>query len=490
MGVIFKQSLYNTIYTYLGFVIGAINTLFLYTNFMSDDDYGLIGYMISVANVVTPLLNCGVQNTMIKFYSSYQNKTEQRKFNFMMFLLPWLMIIPVAAIGFLAYSNIGDFLSKQNDRVNNYIWLIFLIAVSMAYFEVFYSWTKVHYKSVTGNFMKEVFHRAVVMILLFALHFNLMSIQSFIYAVAIMYFSRTIIMLFVAVYIKKPAFVIGLPKEYKNVFKYSMLIILAGSVAIVLLDIDKLMLGQYMELNNVAYYNVAVFIAIVIAVPARAMQQITTSITARILNENDAAGLEKLYKQSSLNLYIVSGVIFLLIILNLHKLYEMLPLEYSQGILVVFLISLAKLSENLLGINNAIIFNSKYYLMVLLFGVLLAGLTIVLNIVFIPIWGINGSAMATLISILVYNIIKVVFVHRKFNMVPFSKETLKATTLFLVISGVFYFWDFPVHPVFSIIIKSGLILLVCVIGILKFRLSTELENIWFKYAKLIRNYSR
>lgn len=490
MGVIFKQSLYNAIFTYIGFVIGAVNTLFLYTNFMTDEYNGLIGYMISVANILMPLLNCGVQNAMVKFYSYYKTDEERDKFNFIMFLLPWLVIIPVGILGWIGYDFIAGFLSKQNAEITHYVWLIFIIAASMAYFEVFYAWVKVQYKSVTGNFMKEVFHRAVVMIMLFALYAKFLNIVQFIYGVAIMYFLRTVIMLLVAYRIKKPDFSIGLPDQFKSVIKYSILIILAGSIAIVLLDIDKVMLGQYMDLKNVAYYNVAVFIAIVIAVPSRAMQQITTPITAKLLNENDAEGLKNLYKRSSLTLYIVSGVVFLLIVLNLKELYTLLPAEYSKATLVVFLISLAKLSENVLGINNAIIFNSRYYLMVLLFGVLLAMVTVILNMVFIPVWGINGSALATLLSFTVYNTVKVAFVQWKFKIQPFSSETLKSTLLFIVIVPIFIFWEFPFHAIINIFLKSILILVCCIAGILKLKLSTDLENIWNKYYGLIRNYSR
>ena len=42
MGIVQNQAFKNTITTYLGFGIGAINALFLYTNFMSETYYGLI----------------------------------------------------------------------------------------------------------------------------------------------------------------------------------------------------------------------------------------------------------------------------------------------------------------------------------------------------------------------------------------------------------------------------------------------------------------
>ncbi|GLB53615.1 hypothetical protein NBRC110019_26560 [Neptunitalea chrysea] len=487
MGVILKQSFLNIISTYVGFALGAINTLFLYPNFMTDEYYGLIGYLISVANILTPLLCVGVQNTIVKFYSSYKVAEEQHKFNFMMFLLPLTMMIPVALIGFLAYEPISEFISKQNALIKNYAWIVFIIAASMAYFEVFYAWTKVQLQSVIGNFMKEVLHRAIIMILLFALYVNFLTIEQFIYAVVIMYFTRMLIMGIIAFKIKRPTFLAGLTTDSKSILSYSVLIILAGSIAIVLLDVDKVMLGQYIDIKNVAYYNVAVFIGIVIAVPSRAMQQITTPITARLLNENNLEELADLYKKSSINLYIVSGVIFLLIVLNINQLYLLLPEEYSSAVVVVFFISLAKLLENIIGINNAIIFNSKYYKTVLLFGLFLAIITVILNMIFIPLWGMNGAGLATLTAFVLYNVTKLIFVNNKFGIQPFSIATLKTTVLFIVIGISFFFWDFNFYPIISIAIKSILIVTVCIYGMLKLNLSTDLKKIWDKYTPVSRS---
>ena len=74
MGIVFNQTFKNTVVTYIGFGIGAISTLFLYTNFLTDAYYGLVAYLLSAANIVMPILAFGVQNTLIKFYTSYKNE--------------------------------------------------------------------------------------------------------------------------------------------------------------------------------------------------------------------------------------------------------------------------------------------------------------------------------------------------------------------------------------------------------------------------------
>ena len=80
MGIILKQSFFNTLIIFLGFGVGGINVLFLYTHFLHEDYFGLITFLLSAANIILPLLVFGMQHTIVKFYSSYQTKIEQDGF--------------------------------------------------------------------------------------------------------------------------------------------------------------------------------------------------------------------------------------------------------------------------------------------------------------------------------------------------------------------------------------------------------------------------
>jgi len=485
MGIVVRQSIQNTITTYVGFAIGALNTLFLYTNFLTDEYYGLVGFLLSAATIMTPLMAFGVHNTLVKFYSSYDDIMQRDNFLSFMLYLPLLMIIPVGLIGVFAYESISSFLSKENEVIRNYVPSIFLIAVAMAYFEVFYAWSKVHMRSVFGNFMKEVFHRVVIMLLLFAVYFELIDANEFVWSLVGVYFLRAVVMKLYAYRLKFPNVIFKFPKNTKQIFTYSSMIIVAGSIALVLLDIDKVMIGKYIPIENVAYYNVAIFIAMVIIVPARAMHQITYPITAELLNSRNWKELENLYKRSSLTLFVISGWVFLMIVLNVKQLYELIPNEYSTGLFVVLLISISKLFDNLLGINNAILYNSDYYKWTVVLGVLLAILTIILNVIFIPKYGINGAAVATFISLFLYSLAKVIVVNFKFNMHPFGKETLKVFLVLGLFYALFYLWDFQYHPLVNIGLKSLIFSLAYFILMYKGKISEDINSLFDAIIKKI-----
>jgi O-antigen/teichoic acid export membrane protein len=484
MGIVASQSFKNIISTYLGFFIGAINTLFLYTKFLSADYYGMVGYMLSLAYVIMPIMAFGMHNTLVKFYSTFKTRISLHSFLTLMLVLPICVIIPLILITHFSYDAIVGFLSNKNEIIKGYLWHTLIIAIALAYFEVFFAWAKVQMQTVFGNFMKEVFHRVGAMTLLFLLHFEVINLEQFMGGLVVVYVLRMLVMNVYAFSVKLPVIIFKRVPNLRNILKYSFLIIIAGSIATILLDVDKVMLGHYIDIKQIAYYNVAIFIATVIAVPQRSMHQILLPLSAKYLNEKDFDALEDLYKKSSLNLFIVGGFIFLLIVLNINQLYYIIPEDFSGGLLVVFMISIAKLYDNALGSNNAILFNSDYYRVVLVLGVFLVILMILLNIVFIPVLGINGAGIATFLAIFTYNSIKLFFVYKKFRMFPFTSATLRITLLLLSSVLVFYFWEFPFHPIINIGLKSLLVTVIYVFVVYRFNFSEDITLLIKKYLKL------
>lgn len=486
MGIVINQSIKNLVITYVGFAIGAANTLFMYPHFLGEDFYGLTGYILSSANVIFPLLAFGVHNTLFKFFSEYKSDKEKSQFLTFVLFLPFLAIIPIFLVGIIGYNPIATFLARKNSIVYDYVWQIPIIGLCMGYFEIFYAWVKVHFKSVFGNFIKEIGLRVLISILLFAVYFKFITVAQFITATMYAYLVSTLIMLFYANKVQKINFNFKLPNNYKQVLIYSSFIILSGSVANMLLDLDKTMLNQYLKIGNIAYYSVAIFIATVIAVPSRAMHQITYPITAKLMTEGKYDELNDLYKKTSITLQIIGGLVLVGILVNINQLYLLLPKNYSGGVFVVFIIGLSKYFDLILGNNNAIIFNSKYYKAVLFLGLLLAFLAVTLNMIFIPMYGIDGAAIATLISITLYSIAKLLFVVIKMKLFPFTSNTLISFAILISLFCAFYFWEFSFHPVINIILKSTIVTIIYVFVNYKLKLSSDFNAVVNSIYKMVK----
>ncbi len=459
MGIVIKQSIRNTIITFIGFAIGGVNNIYMYPVFLGKDYLGLTNYILSAASILYPIMSFGIQNTLIKFFNE-NNKTEAELSSYIsyMLLLPLIIVIPFFALFYLFYDNIALYESSKNGIVYDFVWEIPIIALFIGYFEIFYAWLRAHMKSVFGSFVKEVFVRILITLLLFAVYFRWITLSEFIHSLVLVYGISLLVIIYYANKVKPIQLNKKFPKNTKSIFVFTILILFSASVANMLLDIDKYMINQFLKIENIAFYSMAVYLAMVISVPQRAMHQITYPITAKLISENKWEELNELYKKSSVTLQLIGGLIYIGILVNIKQIYELLPDEgYENGLFVVFTIGLSKYFDVILGNNNSIIFNSKYYKMVLLLGVLLVFVVVGLNLILIPKYGINGAALATLIAIGLYSLAKLLFVVLKMKLFPFTKKTISALIIAVVSFGVFYYWDFNFNPFVNIVLKSVLV---------------------------------
>jgi len=485
MGIVVKQSYQNVITLLFAILVGALNTLFLYVYILDAAYYGLVTFLLSTAFILKPLIALGVNHSIIKFFSVYQNKEQKDAFLSMMLWWPLLFVIFFGVFGFMSYDTISQWLSQKNNLVKNYIYYIFLVAFANAYFEIFYAWAKVHLKSVFGNILKELFVRICVSFLLLAVYFEWLNNHQFVLCLVGVYFLQTLIMKVYAYSLYMPRFTLMLPANYKEILKYSVYVLLAASAATILLDIDKFMIPQKKAIEQVAFYAVAVYIGSVIEIPGRAMAQIIQPLTAKALNLNQKEVVLNLYQKSSIHLLIVSGGIFMLVNANIMSLFQLMPQKYAEGVWVVLMISLAKLYHMFLGTCGSIISNSKYYKVLLPYGIAMAVSAVVLNTVFIETIGINGAALATLIVVLVFNSIKLWYVKSKFNMLPISYKTWRSLGLVFVLTIVGMCVHVFSNPILNIIFKSIILLAVYIFCVLKMKLSDDITIFYDKVFKSI-----
>ncbi len=477
MGIVFKQSFKNTLTIYGAFAIGGVNALFLYTSFLEDTYYGLVTFLLSTANLLMPFVAFGVQYTVLKFYSNYTSKLERDKFLSIALILPLLVAIPIGTLGVFFYEGISSYLSLKNPVVKNYVFVIYLVAIACAYFEIFYAWAKVQMQSVYGNLLKELFSRIAAMVLLIAVYFKWISVENFIWYLTVAYFIRMTLMALYALRLYRPKFSFSFPENIGDIMKYSFYIILAGAAGTILIDIDKFMIPQKEAIALTAYYSVGVYIGSVVETPGRAMSQILQPLLARAINTDKMDEVASLYKKSSINLLAISGLVFILINSNIIDMYELLPEKFRGGVYIVLYISLAKLYHMFLGGNGAIISNSKYYKVLLPYGISMAISVIILNYYLIDFMSIEGAALSTLIVVFVFNTIKLWYVKLKFKLYPFTSKTLLLIVLIFSFYGAFFFWNFGLHPFLNIVLKGVLISVLYVVAIYKLNISKDINTL-------------
>ena len=484
MGIVVRQSFLNLISIGIAFLIGAVNTLYLYPTFLGSKLQGLIIALLAISNLLQPFISFGTQHAVIRYYSKYTKKTDKDGLLTLSIIIPLVIVILFAPIFYAYYDEIRQFLFQNDQSLSQYAYVILFVAVSTSFFEVFYSWLRVKLKSVFGNFLKELYPRLLISFLLISYSYGVLDFENFVLFLIYGYYLRLLIIIIYSFYINKPRISLSFKSDFKEVFKYCLLIFLSGAASSIILDIDKSMLSSILTVENVAYYSVAVFIAAVIEIPGRAMFQILSPVVADAINKKHFEKLEGLLKKSSTNLVLVASLFFLLINLNLDDFYEMLNQDgYSIGIPIVIIVSFGKLYSMSIGCINNIISNSKYYYYTFWFSLFSSVLAVVLNIYLITDYGIVGAAYATLIVIIIMNSLKLYLIKVKFNIHPYSKDTVKIIVLSIIGFVIFSNLKLDFQPVLNIIIKSSLILILYTLSAYIFRLSDDVNIFIDKFNK-------
>jgi len=478
VGIVFKQTSWNIVTISIAILIGGVNTLYFYPEFLKDEYYGLVVFLLATSNLLQPLMSFGAQHTIIKFFSSFNDEKKKDQFLSSVIFLPLFFIIPITFLVVQFHDIIAQFLSVKNPIIESYVWVIFLVSFATSYFEVFYSWSRVQFKSIFGNILKEIYPRISVLFLLILVSFEVLNKENFVWWLTGLYYVRLILMIVYSFYLYKPVFSITIPDNFKEILSYSFYILLAGSAASFLIDIDKYMIPQKQAISQTAYYAVAVFIATVVEIPGRAMFQILNPLVAKSLNDQNYSELKYLYEKSSENLLLISGLFFLLINLNIDSFYLLLNNQfYSNASLVVLIISSAKLIQMSFGCGPAILATSTFYRITLPFSITMAISVYLLNDYLIDLYGINGAAISTFIVLLIFTILKILYIVFKIKIQPYSLNSLKILFSIFIVYLINYFINLDYNPLLNIFIRSVGITILYLIMIYFFGISQKLKNL-------------
>jgi O-antigen/teichoic acid export membrane protein len=222
------------------------------------------------------------------------------------------------------------------------------------------------------------------------------------------------------------------------------------------MKIDSIMVSSMISLEANAIYSIAFYMALVIELPRRAISQVAMPLIADHFSKNQISEINLLYKQISNRQLYICLLLFALIWGNIDEIYHFVPNReiYQTGKWVVFFIALGKLIDVAFSVNSEILVFSKFYRSNLFLTIAMSILIIGANYWLIPIFGIEGAAIGSAAVMLLFNLIKYLYLKVKIQVDPFSEQTLKIVLIGLTATSVMFLTFPDLNPFFSLIIKS------------------------------------
>jgi O-antigen/teichoic acid export membrane protein len=139
------------------------------------------------------------------------------------------------------------------------------------------------------------------------------------------------------------------------------------------------------------------------------------------------------------------------------------------------------------GTGSIIIGTSKNYRMQTVFQFILVSLLIITNWLFIPLLGITGAAIATLISKIIVNLIRYIYIFKKYKLQPYNYKFL--IVLLIAIISLFMSKFLPEFSnyIIDIIVRSSIMSGLFFLLILFFKVSGEINDQFNSSIRSITN---
>lgn len=481
MGIVQKQGLSITAISFVGVVVGAINTLLLFPNYMGAEKHGLIMLFLSLATVISQFAHLGIPNTVIRFFPFLK---DHKKYIYRLALQIPLMSTALLVMLFYAFgSYIFEGYVLKNKLFADYDVILLPLIASLVFFEVLLSISRSELKTVFPAVLREFVLRLITSVLIVCYFVEWISFSEFIYIWLASYALNVMVLAFYLLNKHFLKFNFGFPiflnKELsQKMIKYGLVTLLTSSAAILVNRIDVLMLGYYLDLEHISFYTVAFFMAALIHIPARSILQIVKPLLAKAWAEQDIREIAVLYKKTAINQMLIGVLLFIGIWMNLNDLLTFMNKDYQGIQMVFFYVGLAKLIDVSVGANGAIIATSKDYRYDLYINILLIVTTVMSNIVFIPLYGIVGAAMATALAIFIHNSVKTLLLYRMHTIHPFSINTVKLIFIGFLTYYMIHSIDFDLinSIIIRIVVRSIVITILFVSLALFFTVSEDVNN--------------
>ncbi|OFX46449.1 MAG: hypothetical protein A2046_04690 [Bacteroidetes bacterium GWA2_30_7] len=481
MGVIIKQTIKGTIYTYLGVLIGFVTAGFLFPLFFKSEEIGLINILVTYSAIFAQFASLGIHSVTTRLFTYFRNeKNGHNGFLFIAIITSLIGFLISLVVFYLLKPLLLETGSKDSLLFSEYFYYNIPLIFFTLFFNTFDNYYKVLYNSVIGTILKELVQRFLILLSIIIFYVGLIDFQLFVILYIIASSLPTLFILISLIYDKqfhiKPSFT-HINKELAlSIVSVGFFGIITGFSSLAILRIDSVMIASMIGLSATGVYTTVYFFATLILLPSRQLQKISSTVLADAWKENNLENIKEVYYKSCINQFIIAALFFVGLWGNIDNIFRILPPEFIIGKYVLFYLALANVIDMATGVNGTVISNSKHYRFHTYIMLVLIFLIIITNYIFIPILGITGAAMASALSVLIFNIARYLFLYIKFKMQPFNYKFIYVIIISLISYYSVYFIPLFDNLVLDIFVRSSIITIIFGLLTINFKVSDEINE--------------
>src|SRR3989344_4545818 len=404
--------------------------------------YGLLVLSLTISGWFALFSLLGFDTGVLRYLSLYSAKKQDNKISYIVkFSLSLLLVTGIAA-GILLFS-FSDIIAEKifsNSQLSIFLKLFSLTIPLTSLKTVFFPLMQVYGKYGWVLFASKILDPLVKVIALVTLTFlGINSINVPISYLLAAIFVSLFAYLFCRISFKK-IFKIK-PKKNKqlakNIFHYSWPLLFFTLSMFLFHQEDSFMIGLLKTVEDVGFYNAAVPIALLLVTSVTLFSYMFFPVITQQYAKGNKEIVKQLSQQTGKWAYILSLPLFILFIVFPGVFIKILfGEEYLVAINALRFLSIGAMFTSVFDISKQLLSmkgKSKLILKDILFILVLNA---ILNLIFIPIYGITGAAIATMTSMIILGLIFAFQSWKILGIVPLRRKMINITIVALIPTGL------------------------------------------------------
>ena len=244
---------------------------------------------------------------------------------------------------------------------------------------------------------------------------------------------------------------------------------------------DILMLGYFTDTTTVGLYHPAARTAGLLRTVLLAFMGIFAPMMSDYHRQGDVGEMGKLYKLIVRWIVSLSLPLAIIIIIYSKKIMLLFGVQYLSASNVLMVLTTAAFIQTLFGGGGQTLTMTGFTKVNLFNSIIVVLINITLNLLWIPQYGIIGAAYATLISMALLGLLRIVEVNHLIKITPFSLKLMKPIIAGIIMTAVLIYIKpvvLPLHTITSLIIITlvGLLSFFTMLWLLRF--DADDRKIW------------
>jgi O-antigen/teichoic acid export membrane protein len=462
MGVIQRQGIKNTISSYLGIILGFVSLIIIQPRFLKVDEIGLVRFLFACSTLLASFIPLGVANMTIKYFPVFKDpKSGHHGFFGFMMIFPLVGFLLTIA-GMLVFK---EFFIAQYRRESplfvEYFNYIFPFSLFIAFSTVITYYLISLFKTTIPSYLNDIYVRLAYMGLIILYYFKVVTLPQFISLYVGVFALQLLLLIAYLFKVDTPSLKVEWDffkkANIKEMVVFALLLSVSSIASLGLKTLDSVLLGKFFAPAVVGIYAIVSFIPTIIETPLNALDRIVTAKVAHSVVENDISEIRNVFYKSVKYLSVIGALLFIGINTNIEFLLRLVGKDYAQGAHVVWIISLGSLINMMGGANGAILIYSSKHWQVAILLMSLVILSFAGNMLLVPIFGMEGAAMATAGSVSLYTLLRLFFVYRKFGFQPYDWNIVKLIGIALFCLAINYFLPVLRSDIVNILLRSAVL---------------------------------